>query len=78
MIFINLLQESLAEGSVNEMDIIRETTYTACCNRCGNIETYDELGGHPTKRDAERAFRKAGWREKDGETLCPECMRGGE
>lgn len=63
---------------MNEMDITRKTEYTIYCNRCGDTETYDELGGHPAKQDAEKAFRKAGWRDEDGETLCPECMRGGE
>ena len=32
------------------MDITRETRYTIYCNRCGDTETYDELGGHPTKQ----------------------------
>ncbi len=59
------------------MDTTRETRYTIHCNRCGDTETYDELGRSLTKRDAEKAFRRSGWREKDGETLCSECMREG-
>ena len=57
------------------MDITREMRYTIYCSRCGDTETYDELGGHPTKRDAEKAFKKSGWREIDGETLCTDCVK---
>lgn len=55
------------------MDIGKEITYTVFCSRCGDMETYSESGGSPTKKAAERSFKRDGWKVVNNKTLCPEC-----
>lgn len=57
------------------MDIAKETTYYIWCNRCGDVCEYSELGGGGTKKSAEKYFRNHGWRVRNGETLCQECVK---
>ena len=57
------------------MDIYKTITWTIFCNFCGDHFEYSPLCGGGTKENAKQYFKKIGWREMDGETLCPECIK---
>jgi hypothetical protein len=45
------------------------TEYTVTCQVC----EYQESDYHPTRRDAEKAFREGGWHKNDGKWRCDKC-----
>lgn len=53
----------------------RESEYTAVCERCGETESIYDSDGHYKMDDTpSKYFRRQGWRDKDGITLCPDCV----
>ena len=52
----------------------KESEYTACCARCGDTESiYDSDGEWKWNDTPTKYFRRQGWSDKTGETLCPAC-----
>ena len=56
------------------MPIYRSTQYAIWCDRCLNLDDYDERG---TRKAAIKRWRSEGWRKRGKEWLCPECAARG-
>ncbi len=54
----------------------RECEYTATCERCSRTESiYDSDGEYDVMKGPSAYFRKQGWSDKSGKTLCPHCAK---
>lgn len=53
-----------------------EVEYTAICHACKNTESvYNSDGEYRTDDTPSRFFRRNGWHDETGVTLCPECYK---
>lgn len=57
------------------IDWHRESEYTAVCSQCGETESiYDSDCNYRYGDTPSRYFKRRGWSDKSGATLCPECV----
>lgn len=58
------------------MNIHKESEYTIFCSRCGESDSvFTGDGGYQFNDTPSRYFKRQGWRDIDGKTLCPECVK---
>lgn len=54
----------------------KESEYTAVCERCGDTESIFDSDGEWRWNDTpSKYFRRHGWNDSTGYTLCPSCMQ---
>ena len=54
----------------------RESEYTATCSMCGDTESIYDIDGEWRYNDTpSKYFRRQGWSDKTGVTLCPKCAK---
>lgn len=60
------------------MNVIKTSEYSIECDICGSIADTNTLDADFIKSGSpKKYFIKKGWREKDGVTICPECLKSG-
>lgn len=60
------------------MKILKECEWTVQCENCGDYEVVTTLDASyvmTVNFSAPRHFRKQGWRDYCGMTMCPECYK---